>query len=105
VGTLDAAPATILLWGILLGCGFATETSYAAILVLIGAEATSGPLAAGVLGAIFGCARGSISLALSFAALEPPAMMNALPRFAISARRMNIATIVASLALVATAVL
>lgn len=90
------------LWGLLLGCGLATETAYPAILVLIGVQATSGPVFAAILGGVFGVSRGAIALALSFMKLDPVGMMDTLPRFAGSAARLNmIVTVLGSSALTA----
>lgn len=50
------------LWGVLLGCGVATVIPYTSFIVLLAAEATSGPIIGAILGAVYGCAREVVSL-------------------------------------------
>ncbi len=100
------SPAIVLLlWGMLLGTGFATYTSYAVILLVIGAQLTSPIWLAAALGALLGLSRSLVTLTASFRLSDPVAMMNAVPRFAHVARRLNLLVIlVGALALIAGAI-
>jgi hypothetical protein len=81
------------LWGALLGSGFATLIPYSSLLLVFAAEATTGPVLAAFIGAIFGASRQSAAFIPVVRDLNPSETMDLLPRLRAVAAVVNISVI------------
>src|SRR5205823_4277081 len=92
------------LWGLLLGSGLTTVIPYSGLVLLVGAQATVGPMLGLVSGAVYGLARELPSVIPVQRGWKAEQTMRLLPDFRPFARRANSVAVIgfASLLLVAT---